>query len=359
MENVLAKVSNKRLRAGPEISAADADKAVVMGLNAAIVTVRDERPELLIVQRQESPMESEQWDALPFGAFDPQQHRTLEIGLRSWVHEQTHLELGYVEQLYTFGDRGRYLQEDPAARDQAPQVVSVGYLALTRAPKVPAAAPGSVWHSWYMYLPWEDWRDGKPAMIDAVIAPLLRDWAKELEASSKTPGRQLRPIDRARSCFAFDGRNWDEEKALDRYELLHEAGLVLEAIRDQGDDPDAAEIPPLGQPMRYDHRRIVATAMSRLRGKLKYRPIVFELLPSQFSLLAFQRTVESISGIRLHKQNFRRLVEREGLVERTGKFTTRTGGRPAELFRFRREVLQERPAPGVRVGVRVGKPRSY
>jgi len=51
--------------------------------------------------------------------------------------------------------------------------------------------------------------------------------------------------------------------------------------------------------------------------------------------------------VRLHKQNFRRLVENTGLVEGTGRQDAQTGGRPAELFVFRREVLRERPAPGV------------
>jgi hypothetical protein len=101
--------------------------------------------------------------------------------------------------------------------------------------------------------------------------------------------------------------------------------------------------------MISDHRRILATALGRIRGKLKYRPVVFELLPSTFTLLQLQRLVESLAGVRLHKQNLRRLVEKGRLVEGTGQFDVRTGGRPAELFRFRREVLQERPAPGLRV----------
>mgnify|MGYP000886513423 CR=1 FL=1 len=101
--------------------------------------------------------------------------------------------------------------------------------------------------------------------------------------------------------------------------------------------------------MQFDHRRILATGMGRLRGKLKYRPVVFEVMDATFTLLDLQRTVEAVSGIRLHKQNFRRLVETGGLVERTGKRTAKAGGRPAEQFRFRREVLRERPAPGVRV----------
>ena len=109
---------------------------------------------------------------------------------------------------------------------------------------------------------------------------------------------------------------------------------------------------PLGKSMIFDHRRILATAIARLRGKMKYRPVVFELMPPAFTLLELQRTVEAISGIRLHKQNFRRLVEGQGLVERTGKLTSSGRGRPAELFRFRREVLGERPSPGLRFGTR-------
>ena len=91
------------------------------------------------------------------------------------------------------------------------------------------------------------------------------------------------------------------------------------------------------------------TGIARLRAKLKYRPVVFELLPAEFTLTELQRTVEAISGRHLHKQNFRRLVEAGALVEPTGEMSTQTGGRPAALFRFRREVLQERPAPGLRV----------
>ena len=142
---------------------------------------------------------------------------------------------------------------------------------------------------------------------------------------------------------------------LERYELLYEAGLVTEARRDRkaptaGDD----NAQPLGVAMVFDHRRILATAMGRLRGKMKYRPVVFEVMTSEFTLLEFQRTVEALSGAHLHKQNFRRLVESQGLVEGTGRMSRKSGGRPAEQFRFRRDVLRERPAPGVRLTPRRG-----
>ena len=157
--------------------------------------------------------------------------------------------------------------------------------------------------------------------------------------------------------FGDSDAAWDDERVLERYELLYEAGVVAEAGRDRaarlalGADPVAESAAPAtegpGEVMALDHRRILATAMSRLRGKIKYRPVVFELLPPVFTLLRMQRVVEALSGVRLHKQNFRRLAARGGLVQNTGRLEKRTGGRPAALFRFRRGVLRERPAPGV------------
>ncbi|MDX1449541.1 MAG: hypothetical protein R3246_10825, partial [Acidimicrobiia bacterium] len=110
---------------------------------------------------------------------------------------------------------------------------------------------------------------------------------------------------------------------------------------------DVARVP--GVLLAFDPRRTAATALGRLRGKLTYRPVVFELLPETFTLLTLQRTVEALAGIRLHKQNFRRLVERNRLVEGTGRRAPSRAGRPAELFRFRPDVLLERPRPGLGV----------
>ena len=161
------------------------------------------------------------------------------------------------------------------------------------------------------------------------------------------------PSRQARLRLAFGGEDfpWDEERVLERYELLYEAGLVEEAVRDGRVTATGLDA-PLGRSMRIDHRRILATAMARLRGKLKYRPVVFELMPPEFTLTALQTTVEAISGRHLHKQNFRRLVEGAELVETTGATSAETGGRPAALYRFRRKIFEERPAPGLKVGGR-------
>lgn len=309
---------------------------VVIGLNACVIAMTGDAPHVLTVRAASGA------DALPFGPFEPQTHRTLDLGLRSLVEAQTQLSLGYVEQLYTFGDRGRHLLKP----GEGPRVVSVGYLALTRPADIDAAATTARWRRCYDFFPWEDFRKARPALIDQVIRARLDKWSGHNEVRR----------DRARICFGFDGHPWDEEKVLERYELLYEAGLVLEARNDGRELPPTA--PPaddqakLGEAMRFDHRRILATAMGRLRGKLKYRPVVFELMPESFTLLELQRTVESITGSLLHKQNFRRLVENGGLVEGAGEQSSKSGGRPAQMFRFRRDVLRERPAPGVKVGVR-------
>ena len=310
---------------------------VTIGLSAAIVSMDAEQPRVLVVHHKAAP------DALPFGPFDPLGHRTLEGGLRSWVKEQTFLDLGYAEQLYTFGDRGRHMVQ----LGDGPRVVSVGYLALTRA-HAELKAPDTLWRDWYTYFPWEDWRTAKPAIIDDAMIPALQSFIGNAPTSADGALRR----ERVRVAFGFEGPGWDEEKVLERYELLYEAGLIDEAQRDGRPGATPLVRPALGASMLFDHRRILATAIARLRGKMKYRPVIFELLPPNFTLLELQRSAEAISGVKLHKQNFRRLVEDQGLVEGTGRSVRSGRGRPAELFRFRREVLAERPAPGVRLGVR-------
>ncbi len=339
-----------------------AAEQTVIGLNAIIVAVTDEVPRILTVRRAAHSLatpaqmgEPAAWAdspvTLPFGPFNPEHHRTLELGLHGWVAEQTGLDLEYVEQLYTFGDRYR----DPREQAGAPRLVSVGYIALVR--QVPLSGAGEAeWRNWYDFFPWEDWRAGQPDLLEDTIRPELDRWI----ARHRNAATQKTLSERVSLAFGTDGTGWDFERILERYELLYEAALVGEALRDAqiraavtGQKPPAvntaaqavAEV--LGAPMALDNRRMLATALGRIRGKLKYRPVVFDLLPPTFTLLRLQRVVEALGGVRLHKQNFRRLVVTGGLVEPTGRRESRSRGRPAELFRFRREVLLERAAAGV------------
>ncbi len=326
---------------------------VHIGLTAVIVAITDAEPRILVVRRVDHALASNEdgvakqgealrddaLEALPYGPFYPGRHRTLDMGLRSWVEEQTELDLGYVEQLYTFGDRGR----DPREQELGGRVLSIGYLALTQEAN-PAGAGEALWQNWYRYFPWEDWRAGKPAIVSEEIEPGLDQWA----AQAETPAEIRERFARIDACFGSEDVRWNEDRVLERYELLYEAGLVMEAGRDRALNPAPNDS---SHAMVLDHRRILATAMGRLRGKVKYRPVVFEVLPPTFTLFELQKAVEAITGNLLHKQNFRRLVEKSGLVEGTGTFESRTGGRPAETYRYVRDILAERLTAGPRLPV--------
>lgn len=328
---------------------------VNIGLSAVIVAIAPDAemgvgfsPRVAIVRGAENSIAAhnihadEEGDALPFGAFDPDQDDTLELGLRRWVKEQTPIAPGYVEQLYTFGNKGRYAGQSA----DAPRVISIGYLALTHIGKDTRFKDSEnvFFSDWYSYFPWEDWREGRPAILAQAIEPGLKRWVNLAETLEEKADRRAR----ANITFGLDGAEWDDEKVMERFELLYEARLVYESIRDKNIKVDYVLVP--GHAMLYDHRRILATAMSRLRGKLKYRPVIFELMPPEFTLLQLQKAVESLMGQRLHKQNFRRLVESSGMVEEiAGKKSVEAGGRPAALFRFRKEVMRERQAPGMKL----------
>jgi hypothetical protein len=302
----------------------DESVAVAAELTAVIVAVTNGQPRVLAIDKGE---------ALPSGPFEAA-HRSLQAGLRSWVETQTHHPLGYVEQLYTFADKDR-------KQGTLGRVVSVSYLGLTR--EAPAAQGwGAEWQPWYRFFPWEDVRGLCAAPAESVLAAPLYEWAASAGDPAVSRDRQRRIT----INFGLDGQRWNEELVLQRYELLWEAGLVAEARAGTVSETLAAA---LGEPMRHDHRRILATGIARLRAKIKYRPVVFELMPASFTLLQLQRTVEALGGRLLHKQNFRRLIDQQDLVEETGEVTTETGGRPAKLFRFRREVLAECQVAGTKL----------
>lgn len=268
--------------------------------------------------------------ALPAGPFQ-MVHRSLQAGLRAWVERQTQHSLGYVEQLYTFADR---------EREEAAHVLSISYLGLTCEPEQSPQGATS-WQDWYSFFPWEDWRQGAPAVLQSCILPHLQAWVDEAQNQALRHTRQARVA----INFGINGQAWNEELVLQRYELLFEAGLIEEAAR-RG-LPMRGQVQ--GKAMAHDHRRILATGMARLRAKIKYRPVVFELMPPEFTLLQLQQTVEALAGRGLHKQNFRRLIEQQALVEETGQMTAGSAGRPAKLFRFRSDVLQERATAGTKL----------
>lgn len=274
-------------------------------LIGVIVSVTDDNPKVITVGPQQK---------LPSGPLENYK-QSLQSTLRDWVNTRTGHPIGFLEQLYTFTSRDRVISEGNMP------TVSISYLGLVR--EHDGFLPEVEWHDWYEHFPWDDCRNGKHPCVDKIIHA-LNEWA---EKDPKTCAFKKRRIS---FLFGCNGFSWNEDFILQRYELLYEAGLIAEA----GGNLFA------GTPMFADDRRILATAIARLRRKIKYRAVIFELLPEKFTLLQLQKTVEAIIGRRLHKPNFRRLTEQQGIIEEVGEFETKTGGRPAKLYRYRQEIIE-------------------
>ncbi len=288
--------------------------SLAIELSAVVVTVKDGAAMVLC-----RPGSDGAPYALPSGPFAPGKHRTFDLALRAFVSDQTGFDIGYVEQLYSFGD---------AARGET---ISVGYLALTPSADFETRFD-AVWVPFDRFFPWEDFLHGEPNAAVRALRPALEHWAGADEASLRRR--------RVETLFPLEFDHWNEERVLDRYELLYDAGLVAEA----GATADSGVA---GLAMALDHRRILATGLARLRGKLKYRPVIFELMPERFTLLELQKSLEALTGLRLHKQNFRRALERTGFVAPLGEMREDTGGRPAALYRYDRDLFRFSPSLGL------------
>ncbi len=279
-------------------------------LIAILIAVTDDQPRVMTLRGG---------NALPSGPFESS-HRSLQSGLRAWIEAQTGHPVGYLEQLYTFADKDRDPRSGYADNSQR---ISISYLGLVREQDTTGAGRPA-WRSWYQYFPWEDHRDRSPEDLPQII--------KRISAWAGSDPLKLQRVD---YLFGLNGKTWNEELVLQRYELMYEAGLV--------------DTPEFGRHMEADNRRILATGISRLRAKIKYSPVVFELMPESFTLLQLQRTVEALSGLHLHKPNFRRQIDQQELIEDTGEMSSGTGGRPARLFRYRPAILEARMLSGVRL----------
>jgi hypothetical protein len=367
--NAARSVPGPRVVTTPHVANPADGLGINIALIAALITVRDQEPKVLLLDAAtvggfsradglgQLDGDGPEVPRLPAGPLLPREHASLEHGVRALVAAQVGIYLGHTEQLYTFGKQGRVTgasdETSVPASPAAPHTVSIGYLsvlATTHEDATQDAADAGRWVKCYDILPWEDWRAGRPAILDTVIKTQLDIWVERpdqamsgSDAMAPTTSRRSR-VDLA---FGFNGGTWDEERVLERHELLYDAGMLSESRRESGESSRVGQ--PLGLPLVFDHRRTLAMALGRLRAKLKYRPIAFDLMDDTFTLYELQCTVQAILGTPLHKQNFRRLVETTRLVEEVGEIRARTGGRPAKLYRFRPHVVLERSAPGVRI----------
>ena len=294
---------------------------LAIGLTAAIVAAREDEPLILTLRPgADAPT------ALPSGEFDPLRHRTFEIGaarLRRRADRRAHRLCRAA--LYLRGSR------TPRPRRRPRSAHRLDRLSRADAARRAGAGPRRRLSPLVRFFPWEDWREGRPELIETTILPGLESWVDEAPGEISSSGLSRRA--RLNLLFKSQGRGFFEENVLERYELLYEAGLVEEALRDgRRTALRRGPLAPLGLAMRHDHRRILATAMGRLRAKMKYRPVIFELMPPEFTLTELQRTVEAISGRRRTSRIFGGWSRARRSSSRPARCRSRPAGAPPRCF---------------------------
>lgn len=149
--------------------------------------------------------------------------------------------------------------------------------------------------------------------------------------------------------FAFSDPNRDPREhviTIAYYALVNLADHKVNAATDARDATwfGIDDVPGLA----FDHDNILRVAYERLRGKIIYRPICFELLPDKFTLRMLQKVYEIVLRRDLDKRNFRKKILSMGILEKLGEKETAVGHRPARLYRFNRDEYASRVNQGFR-----------
>ena len=124
-----------------------------------------------------------------------------------------------------------------------------------------------------------------------------------------------------------DAARFDEKTCVD-------ARLVVPWPGETGGPVDVVDATGTVLPLAFDHADILGLAVKRLRGKLDYTPVGFQLLPAEFTLRKLQEVHEAVRGDEVNKDSFRRRMLTAGLLEATGARERDVLHRPAELYRF-------------------------
>jgi hypothetical protein len=282
---------------------------------------------------------------------------------REFTEEVGPRVIRYLETLDTYDDTGRDPRQFAGEIDsgtgrwieRGARIVSKAFLILldeteiALAPESAKEAVRAAWVNVYALLPWEDLREERGRRLARQLPVRLRQWA-----ALAPPSEAAERAQRIRRAWGRSLAAWNEELANERYALLLEAGLVEEAWRDRwgqlrADAPRALLAP--GAALAFDHRRMLADAVARVRSKLRYVPGVLAALAGrEVTLPGLQRTVESAAGRRLHASNFRRVVtESHGLLRPIGRQAAGGGSGPrAALYAFPPDVEYARLDTAIR-----------
>lgn len=108
------------------------------------------------------------------------------------------------------------------------------------------------------------------------------------------------------------------------------------------------EVPQLA----FDHKLILNTALSRLKAKLTYQPIGFDLLPEEFLFSELENLYCTILEKEIDRRNFRKKILSFGIVEETDRFSEKKGGRPAKFFKFNKKKYKQLDKEGFHFEIR-------
>lgn len=247
-----------------------------------IFTVNPEKDyalELLLIERGGHPYLGK-W-AIPGGFVEMDE--SLEEAAARELLEETGLSDIYMEQLYSFGEVGR----DPRMR-----VISVAYMALVPKEKLkPVAGDDAAKVRWFS-VHWEETED------------------------AGSGGMRL----------------WLEADVLGSEEEVGDSGSNCLDLRDSK-SKTSEKIHLEEEDIAFDHEKVIKTALQRMKNKVEYTDIAFELVGEKFTLTQLQMIYEAILGRELHKPNFRRSIADQ--VEKTEELETKSSNRPSYLYRKR------------------------
>lgn len=225
--------------------------------------------------------------ALPGGFVQP--NETTEQAAVRELHEETGVEDVYLEQLYTFSDIGR---------DPRTWVISCSYMALINSDKLELKAGDDAADAAWFKVSYRPLREKKELIEDGYIKTL------EYELKLSSEEKELSAVV-ARTVTAKTTSTGTD------YEIVSNDGLA------------------------FDHAKIIAYAIERLRGKVNYTDITLHLMPKLFTLTELQQVYEVVLDKELLKAAFRRKVA--DLVAETDHYTENAGHRPSRLYRRKME----------------------
>ncbi len=142
--------------------------------------------------------------------------------------------------------------------------------------------------------------------------------------------------------YTFGGLDRDPRERVVTVAYYALINLLDHQVQAATDARDAAWFAVTDLPdLPFDHERIVDVALMRLKGKVRYEPIGFELLPPKFTLSQLQRLYEKILEQPLDKRNFRKKILGMGLLVELDEIQKDVAHRAARLYRFDRDKYQQ------------------